>query len=225
MILVVSDRPWVAAAFAEWRPTIGHLPMATSLVTTYGALTVSAAHSKPDVVIFPHWSYLIPPAIYDVVPCIGFHLGDLPRGRGGSPLQNLLVRGLYRTTLCAFRITGEMDGGPVYLRELVDLSEGSAEAIYHDLARRCLRMAETILNEHIEPQPQVGTPPVWKRRTPNESAIPKNLSPIELYDFIRMLDAPGYPYAFLEAAGQRVTFTNARRTPGGVVADAALSAS
>ena len=31
-----------------------------------------------------------------------------------------------------------------------------------------------------------------------------------MYDFIRMLDAPGYPHAFLETKKYRIIFQNAR---------------
>lgn len=218
MILVVSGLPWVAAAFAAWRPERNYQAMPTMLVTTHTALCHGIANPAVEVVVFPHWSHHIEKEIYETVPCIGFHLGDLPQGRGGTPLQNLLVRGIYKTSLCAFKITEEMDAGPVYLREPVDLSEGSAEAIYHDLARRALRMAQRILTEHIEPQPQVGRPTVWRRRTLEESRIPAGLAGPALYDFIRMLDAPGYPRAFVEVEGRRLLFSGARLTPTGVLA-------
>ena len=48
---------------------------------------------KPEFVFFPHWSWLIPEEVYEHFNCVVFHMTDLPFGRGGSPLQNLLVRG------------------------------------------------------------------------------------------------------------------------------------
>ena len=223
MILVVSDRPWVAAAFVKWTQAWYDNPDATALVTTPRALAEVFDYIRPDAMIFPHWSHHVSASMYNLVRCIGFHLGDLPQGRGGTPLQNLLVRGIYKTHLCAFKITEEMDAGPVYLREPVDLSEGSAEMIYQDLARRSLRMAEKILRDDVQPKPQVGRPTVWKRRTPEDSLIPKGLSVTGLYDYIRMLDAPGYPRAFMAAAGYRLTFSNARLTPTGILADVQIA--
>ncbi len=44
----------------------------------------------PRTVFFPHWSYLIPPCIHEDWECVIFHMTDLPYGRGGSPLQNLI---------------------------------------------------------------------------------------------------------------------------------------
>ena len=50
------------------------------------------AQIKPDFVFFPHWSWLIPEEIHSRFDCVIFHMTDLPYGRGGSPLQNLIVR-------------------------------------------------------------------------------------------------------------------------------------
>jgi len=52
----------------------------------------------------------------------------MPYGRGGSPLQNLIVRGYRHTKLTALRMVEEFDAGPVYLKEDLCL-EGNAEEI------------------------------------------------------------------------------------------------
>ena len=38
---------------------------------------------------------------------------DLPYGRGGSPLQNLIVRGHKETKISAIKVVKELDAGPV----------------------------------------------------------------------------------------------------------------
>jgi len=42
---------------------------------------------------------------------------DLPFGRGGSPLQNLIVRGFTHTKLSALRVEKGLDTGDIYLKE------------------------------------------------------------------------------------------------------------
>ena len=55
---------------------------------------------------------------------------DLPYGRGGSPLQNLIIiRGLKTTKITAFKCVAEIDVGPVYLKKTLSL-EGNAQDIY-----------------------------------------------------------------------------------------------
>jgi methionyl-tRNA formyltransferase len=59
------------------------------------------------------------------------------------------------------------------------------------------------------PEPQQGAPVVFKRRKPEQSRLPENGSIQELYDHIRMLDAPTYPLAFLEHGEFLIEFFNA----------------
>ena len=54
---------------------------------------------------------------------------DLPFGRGGSPLQNLITRGISKTKISALRCNEEIDAGPIYLKRPLSL-HGSAEEIY-----------------------------------------------------------------------------------------------
>jgi methionyl-tRNA formyltransferase len=68
----------------------------------------------PRYVFFAHWSWKIPRAVYEAHECVIFHMTDVPFGRGGSPLQNLISRGIYETKLSALRCVEEMDAGPVY---------------------------------------------------------------------------------------------------------------
>lgn len=53
-------------------------------------------HFKPDKIFIPHWSHIIPSDIYKNYECIVFHMTDLPFGRGGSPLQNLLFNKIHK---------------------------------------------------------------------------------------------------------------------------------
>ena len=56
---------------------------------------------NPDKIFIPHWSYVIPEKIFKNFECILFHMTDLPYGRGGSPLQNLIVREHSETKISA----------------------------------------------------------------------------------------------------------------------------
>ena len=60
------------------------------------------------------------------------------------------------------------------------------------------------------PVPQQGEAVVFARRTPHESVLPQDGSPSALFDFIRMLDAPTYPKAFIDWGEWRIEFDRAR---------------
>ena len=55
---------------------------------------------NPNIIFFPHWSYLIDDEIIDNFLCIGFHSSPLPYGRGGSPVQNMIIRNKKNGNLC-----------------------------------------------------------------------------------------------------------------------------
>ena len=63
----------------------------------------------------------------------------------------------------------------------------------------------------------------FRRRKPEESEITKLDSLDRLHDFIRMLDAEGYPRAFLSHAGYRFEFSRSALYEGQVVADVKIT--
>ncbi len=71
---------------------------------------------NPKYIFFTHWSWLIPKNIYEDFECIVFHMTDLPYGRGGSPLQNLILKKVYNTKISALRVEKELDAGEIYLK-------------------------------------------------------------------------------------------------------------
>ena len=168
---------------------------------------------EPEWIFVPHWSYLIPEEVYTNFECVIFHMTDLPHGRGGSPLQNLISRGHKKTKVSAIKCIEELDAGPIYIKQELDLS-GSAQQIFTRMSYIIRDMIISILNKKIEPSIQKGEATFFKRRTPSQSNI-KNLNNIEeIYDNIRMLDAEGYPKAFLELNDFKLELYNAHLENG-----------
>jgi len=200
--IVAGCKPWCREVFYS---TIIDYPGAWLYVETPGALTMALEQNDPEHIFFLHWNWIV--TATDKYECVCFHMGELPMERGGSPLQNLILMGKKRTKLNALRMTDEIDAGPVYLS--VDLTlDGTAGEIYRRAMRKAARMIKRIVTERIEPQEQEGTPGWFRRRKPDDSMIPYCTLP-ELYNFIRMLDAEGYPKAFINGRGFRFEFTEA----------------
>ena len=156
---------------------------------------------NPKYIFFPHWSWIIPENIYKNYECILFHMTDLPYGRGGSPLQNLIINKVYNTKISALKVTKELDEGDIYLKEDFDISKGSANEIYKNASKLIFKkLIPNILRQNPTPVRQEGDVVNFKRRTPEQSNIKmlNDVSIANLYDFIRMLDAPSYPKAYLE---------------------------
>lgn len=205
--IVATVKPWNVAAY---RRHVGSLPGSWTLVETREALTAELIDRiKPRYVFFPHWSWKVPQEILDRAECVCFHMTDVPYGRGGSPLQNLIVRGHRDTMVSALRMVAAFDAGPVYLKHPLALA-GPAQAIYEQMAEVIFGMIAEIVRAEMQPSPQMGEAAEnFPRRTPDQSELPKTGSPEQLYNFIRMLDAETYPPAFLNWGEFRSEFFDA----------------
>lgn len=174
---------------------------------------------KPLKIFVPHWSYIIPSEIYESYECIVFHMTDLPYGRGGSPLQNLIASGHIKTKISALRVEKELDAGPVYLKKELFLY-GTAEEIYMRANHIIVEMITEILMDEPLPVPQEGNPVIFRRRKPEQSNLKEVQETEKLYDMIRMLDAEGYPHAFIENDYFRFEFSRASlKADGSIYAD------
>lgn len=218
--VIVSNRPWnknLIDALVK-RTGFEFLLICDPAELTYQNL-VSV---NPRFVFFPHWSYRIESNIYEQFECVIFHMTDLPFGRGGSPLQNLIARGIYETKITALRCVEEMDGGPIYMKKPLSLY-GTAEEIYLRASRVIEEMIVEMLEQQPLPLPQEGVPTVFKRRKPEESDLSSAKSLEEVFDKIRMLDAAGYPNAVLNIGSLKIEFTRASMKTDCIISDARIS--
>jgi methionyl-tRNA formyltransferase len=64
---------------------------------------------------------------------------------------------------------------------------------------------------------------VFRRRRPEDGDLVRAKSLLQAFDAIRMLDAEGYPPAFVRAGPFRIEFTRASLRTGRVLADARIT--
>jgi methionyl-tRNA formyltransferase len=163
----------------------------------------------PRYIFFPHWSWYIPASIFTKHACIGFHETDVPFGRGGSPIQNLIVRGFKETVISAIDIADDMDAGDVYMKHPGLSLDGTVAEI---LKRASNIIFETMIPDLLDhprvPLPQTGEVTVFTRRKDNE--IPGDITLEQCYDRIRMLDGEGYPSAYILHGKHKIEFTRAQ---------------
>lgn len=161
-----------------------------------------------EKVFIPHWSYIIPKEIYEKFECVVFHMTDLPYGRGGSPLQNLIVRGHQETKISALKVVKELDAGDIYLKKELSL-QGTAQEIFLRATSVIQSMIIEIVNLNLNPQKQKGEASTFKRRKPEDGNLEVLENIEQVYDYIRMLDADTYPNAFIELQNFRLEFSRA----------------
>ena len=162
----------------------------------------------PEKIFIPHWSYIIPAKIFENFECVVFHMTDLPYGRGGSPLQNLIVRGNTQTKISALRVEAGLDTGPVYLKKDLQLL-GTAQEIFIRTTTIVEKMVVEIIEKDLTPIKQDGEIVEFKRRKPEQGDISNLQEILGIYDHIRMLDCDGYPPAFIESENFRFEFSRA----------------
>lgn len=178
--------------------------------------------ANPKYIFFLHWNWLVPETIWNQHECVCFHMTDVPYGRGGSPLQNLILAGHKETKLTALRMVNEMDAGPVYTKRRLQL-KGAAQEIYVKAGALSADIIEWIIENEPVPVEQVGEVVLFKRRKPEQSRLPETGSLANTYDFIRMLDADGYPQAFVEHGEFMLKLSKAKLENGHLIAEVAIN--
>lgn len=203
--ILLSEKSWHDEMFAELSTRSGE---AWKRIRSIEEFTVDTLDEfKPEKIFIPHWSFIIPSEIWINFDCIVFHMTDLPFGRGGSPLQNLITRGFKKTKISAIKVNEGIDTGDIILKCDLDLS-GTAKAIFARSVPKIQRMISTMIDFEIAAVPQTGEVVDFDRRKPEQSEISSLITISEVYDYIRMLDCEGYPNAFLETAYLKYEFTN-----------------
>lgn len=211
--IVASCKPWHWDGFERIR---NKFPEASWIyVSTPTELEQALESNKPRYIFFLHWSWRVPHEIWANYECVCFHMTDLPYGRGGSPLQNLILAGKTETMLTALRMVEEIDAGPIYTKRSMSLA-GRAEEIYNRAGELCWEIIGWMIETNPQPVPQTGEVTYFKRRRPEQSVLPKEGDLATLYDHIRMLDAPTYPLAFIEYGPFRLEFSNAEMAKDGL---------
>lgn len=217
-VLICTMKSWNIRAANELKASIqGQYEI--GIITEKEMLLEMVEKMQPDYIFFPHWSYIIPDSVYKKYECIVFHITDLPYGRGGSPLQNLIVRGKTDTKISAIRVDAEIDAGAVYMKEELNLN-GTAEEILIRAAKIIFKkMIPDIIYNHPVAIAQCGEVVHFKRRKPEESELSEAMNMQQIYDYIRMLDGEGYPKAFIYFGKYKIIFSRASLKNGYIQAD------
>ena len=204
--VVAGCRPWTRRIFDE---CLAPLPGNWVYAAAPGELSFERLTAlAPRYVFFLHWSWKVPGDVVGRFECVNFHMTDLPYGRGGSPLQHLILAGHRFTKLSALRMTEALDAGPVYLKETLSL-DGRASDIYLRASYLGAEMIREIVRSTPVPVAQTGAVTEFRRRRPEDSVVAESLGITGVYDFIRMLDAEGYPLACFDRGDLHFEFYDA----------------
>ena len=165
---------------------------------------------QPRYIFFPHWSKKVNKKITSNFECVCFHETKVPYGRGGSPIQNLIIRNHKKTVISAIKMIDKLDAGPIYFQYSLSL-HGNAQQVYERASKIIFNMIKIIIKKKPKPLAQKGKVIKFKRRTMKQNIIPKNIKNLnKLFNHIRMLDAQSYPSAFIKYGKLKIDFTKAK---------------
>ncbi len=215
---MLSSRPWNSALADRFSRQLNRPVESISEPAKFTSEAVAAI--DPQWIFVPHWSHLIPESIWGSWPTVIFYMTDLPYGRSGSPLKNLIQQGHISTIFSALRCGAGLDIGGIYIKRPLNL-HSSAEEIFLRADGLIEQMIEEIVCEEPTATPQKGEPVLIRRHNPAKSNLAScpegDLS--FWYDQIRMLDAEGYIHEISEAHGMRLEFRRMSQRSDGLHTD------
>jgi methionyl-tRNA formyltransferase len=173
-----------------------------------------------DLILFIGWSWIIPDYFTQKYLCLGIHPSDLPQYRGGSPLQNQIIKGVISSKVSLITLSSKLDAGDIWMKEDLSLIGDSIHNIFDNLIQSSIILLNNFFNlyPNINPQMQeTSTGSYFKRRKPEDSKLTlddlNKMTLKELYNFIRALTDP-YPNAFIEDEdGNKLVFKNVSYIP------------
>ena len=203
-IALVGYREWAKNCFKAF-------PDLPSFQKREDLLGYLEASTGEQILVFIGWSDIIPESIIHQHKCICFHPSDLPSFRGGSPLQHQKILGIEETKLTAFRMTDEVDAGPIVDKLSLSIS-GHMSAVFDNLTLASIRLVQRIVSNASDDVFLAGVEQahdratLFTRRQPQESEITindlKHKSGTEIFEFICGLEDP-YPNAFIKTVDGR----------------------
>jgi len=167
---------------------------------------------NPDFILFFGWSWMISERIVSNYKCITLHPSKLPEYRGGSPIQNQIIRGKKSSAVTLFLMNNDVDSGPIVFQEIISL-EGDMSDIFDRVESVGYKGAIQFLNNPIDGVEQEHDKATYfKRRTKDQSEITikelKEKSSDYIYNKIRMLQDP-YPNAYIKTKdGKKIVLTS-----------------
>ena len=202
-VIYCAYRDWALKIYQE----ISKADHEIMLITDPSELVVEKCRQfKPDLFLFYGWSWMVSKEILDIAPSVCLHPSPLPKYRGGSPIQNQIVRGEKESAVTLFYMTEEIDAGDIILQEPISF-EGHLQDILDRIALVGAKLTKIMLNGKTDAIPQDHAQATFfKRRQPYESELTiddlKTKTSEELYDFIRALEDP-YPNAFIRCTDNK----------------------
>ena len=161
---------------------------------------------NPHFILFYGWSWKVSDKLIKTNKCIMLHPSKLPKFRGGSPIQNQIIRGVRLSAVTLFRMNNKIDQGNILLQKKLSL-DGSIKDIFNRISTIGFKLTKKLISGNFKEKKQPDNKiKIYKRRKPEESEITlkelKNKNVKYLFNKIRMLGDP-YPNAYIKTKDKK----------------------
>ena len=116
---------------------------------------------SPEIGVLVAYGKIVPQSVIDIFPkgIINIHPSALPKHRGPTPLESVILNGESSTAVSIMQLASTMDAGPVYIQENVNLTNSETK---QELADTLLAIGSRLITEllprtlagSISPKPQ-----------------------------------------------------------------------
>lgn len=160
---------------------------------------------QPNIIFAFGWSGYLSKEIRSIAPCLILHPSKLPKFRGGSPIQNQLIRGLKSSAISIILADDIIDAGKIFFQKKISL-KGYLDNIHDEIISKGIFGTKKIINllrqKKLKSKKQNNKlASHYNRRTPSMSEILiKDFKKYEaeyFYNLIRGLQKP-YPMAYIK---------------------------
>ncbi len=131
---------------------------------------------KPDLSVVAAYGKIIPQTILDIPTygSINIHPSLLPKYRGTSPIQTMLLHGDKESGVTIMLMDDKMDHGPILLQWKIEISkeetfESLHKSMFEDAAEKLPGVIRDFLDNKISPIPQDDTQATYCEKIARES--------------------------------------------------------
>lgn len=108
---------------------------------------------NPDFIIVAAFGQLLPKDVLDIAPCINLHASILPKYRGASPIQSVVLSDDKYTGVTAMKMEEGLDSGDILSIQYTKIENKKSPELFDELAIMASDLIIDVLNnyESIEP--------------------------------------------------------------------------
>jgi methionyl-tRNA formyltransferase len=173
-----------------------------------------------EAAVLVAYGRIIPQEIIDIFPrgIVNIHPSLLPKHRGSTPIESVILNGEAETGVSLMALAPEMDAGPVYAQQKLELTGAETKIELTDklsVIGRDLLLANlpAILNGSLEPKPQDETRATYDKQIEKADGVMDFTKPaVQLEREVRAY--AGWPRSRARINDIDVIITAAHAAPG-----------